>query len=91
VGIVFHGDLYTYASPADFDEKGNVTSDITSSEWVLKSLEDAEENENIKAIILEVDSYGGQPVAGEEIANALKLAKKPTVGFIRQAGVSAAY
>jgi len=54
-------------------------------------IEDAEENENIKAIILEVDSYGGKPIAGEEIANALKRAKKPTVGLIRSAGLSAAY
>jgi protease-4 len=40
---------------------------------------------------LEVDSYGGVPTAGEEVANALKNAKKPTVALIRDSGASAAY
>jgi len=83
--------LYTYISPGDLDEKGNIAIDAIASEWILNSIQNAEKNKNIKAIVLEVDSYGGQPVAGEEVANALKLAKKPTVGFIRQSGVSAAY
>jgi len=43
------------------------------------------------AILLEIDSLGGYPVAGEEVANALKNAKKPTVAVIRQTGDSAAY
>jgi len=83
--------LYTYISPEDLDEKGNIVVDAISSEWILSSIDSAEKNKNVKAIVLEVDSYGGEPVAGEEVANALKLAKKPTVGFIRQSGVSAAY
>ena len=91
IGIDLHGDLYTYNMSSDFDSEGNLVNDVVASEWVTMAIEDAEENENIKAIILEVDSYGGQPIAGEEIANALKRAKKPTVGLIRSAGLSAAY
>ena len=65
--------------------------DLTASENVVYAIQEAEYNDDIKAIILEVDSYGGSPVAGEEIANALKKANKPTVALIREGGASAAY
>ena len=45
----------------------------------------------IKAIVLEIDSPGGYPVAAEEVANALKRAKKPTIALIREYGTSGAY
>lgn len=91
IGINLHGDLYTYNASSDFDSEGKLVNDVVASEWVTDMIDEAEESENIKAIILEVDSYGGLPVAGEEVANALKIAKKPTVGLIRGAGLSAAY
>ena len=47
--------------------------------------------QRFKAILVAIDSYGGWPVAGEDITNALKQAKKPTVALIRSAGTSAAY
>ncbi len=39
----------------------------------------------------QVDSWGGVPVAGEEVASALRNAQKPTVAMIRSVGASAAY
>ena len=65
--------------------------DETSSDNITHQIEDAEADEEIKAIILEIDSWGGQGIAGEEIADALKRATKPTVTLIRSMGVSAAY
>jgi len=91
VGIELHGDVVTYISPADYDTEGNLIVDETASENVIFAIKDAEKNDKIKAITIEIDSYGGSPVAGEEIATALKNAKKPTVAFIRGAGDSAAY
>ena len=41
--------------------------------------------------MLEIDSGGGSPVAGEEIAHELLNVKKPTVALIRAMGSSAAY
>jgi len=38
-----------------------------------------------------VHSYGSYPVAGEEVANAMRKAQKPTVAIIRNGGLSAAY
>jgi len=90
-GINLHGEVMTYISPADYDKDGNITVDETASENVIFAIRDAEKDDKIKAIAIEIDSYGGSPVAGEEIAIALKNAKKPTVAFIRGAGDSAAY
>jgi protease-4 len=75
----------------NLDENGNIISDETASESVVYAIEEAEKDENIKAIILEVDSYGGSAVAAEEIAQAMKRAIKPTVALVRTAATSAAY
>ena len=64
--------------------------DVGSSE-IVAALEEADNDENIQAIILDIDSNGGVPVAGEEISNALSRAYKPTVALIRGIGLSAAY
>ncbi|MDP2951279.1 MAG: S49 family peptidase [bacterium] len=90
-GIVLSGSLVTYISPADYDLDGNLLVDETASEDVVFAISEAENNYNIKAIVLEIDSYGGSPVGAEEIGNALKSAKKPTVALIRGVGVSAGY
>ncbi len=91
MGIELHGDLYTYVNPEDRDADGVPIVDQTASENVVTTINGAEADDTIKLILLEVDSYGGQPVAGEEIANALKNADKPTIALIRGAGTSAAY
>ena len=92
--ITLHGDLISYITPLDsaLSEKGDQsTEDETASENIVRSIEQAEKNEEIKAILVEVDSYGGYPVPGEEIAIAIQNAKKPTGALIRAGGVSAAY
>lgn len=81
--IPLTGALATYYDSAD---NGYVYSDE-----IVSQIEDANKNEGIKTIILEIDSYGGSPVAGEEVLNALKNSGKETVALIRQAGLSAAY
>jgi len=93
VGIPIHGDIYTYL-PTDLGggEDGEAEPyDAVSSEYIVDSIEQADQDEAIKAILIEIDSAGGFPVAAEEIANALKSATKPTVAVIRQSGLSAAY
>lgn len=90
MGINLHGDLYTYI-PESNDEDMLSEKDVVSSEDVVSSLLVAEEDDSIKAIIIEVDSSGGYPVAGEEIANTIKSISKPVIAFVRQSGTSAAY
>jgi len=83
--IKLYGDIYTYVK--DYDE----CKDCVSSEDIVNQIRDAEANDDINAILLSIDSTGGWPVAAQEAANALKLAQKPTVALIRDAGSSAAY
>lgn len=89
-GINLHGAIVTYI-PTGYLESDGADTDIVSSESILYYIDQANKNENIKAILVEVDSSGGLPVAGEEIANTLKASSKPTVAVIRQTGASAAY
>jgi len=83
--IKLHGYLATYTS------QDASTSDQTASEDVTQAIRDADSDSSIRAIVLEVDSGGGSPVAGEEIEKALKASSKPTVALIRSNGDSAAY
>ena len=91
--IVFElrGFLTTYHTNEEIDEDGNPITDQSSSEDIVFWIESAEEDDTVKAIVLEVDSTGGYPVAAEEVANALRRAQKPTVAIIRGFGDSAAY
>lgn len=66
-------------------------TEIAVSDDIIEFIEDADEQDNIKAIIFEIDSPGGSPVASEEIANAIKKTNKTTVAWIREAGASGAY
>lgn len=90
LGINLHGDLYTYI-PESNDDDMLSEKDVVSSEDIMSSLLAADSDESIKAVILEVDSSGGYPVAGEEIANTIKAISKPVIAVIRQSGTSAAY
>jgi len=90
-GINIHGDLITYIPATDYNESGSLKADETASENVYFTVKNAEKDDKIKAIVLEIDSTGGDPVAGEEIAKVLKSSSKPVVAYIRAVGASAAY
>jgi protease IV len=65
--------------------------DQASSEDIVWNINDADNDPSVEAIIVEIDSIGGYVVPAEEIAEALKLADKPTIALIRSYGISAAY
>jgi len=90
-GVAIQGELVTYISPEDLDESGNLIVDKVSSEDIVYYIEQADRDINIKAIFLEVDSYGSSAMAGEEINQAIKKANKPVVVLVRSAATSAAY
>ena len=89
-GIELHGTIMTYL-PLHADNDTNFNYDSVSSENVDYAIKQANDDEKIKAIVVEVDSPGGSPVAGEEIANAIKGSDKPVVAYIRELGASSAY
>ena len=68
-----------------------LTSSITNTDNIIDSLEKANSNHNVKAIILEINSPGGTVVASKEVAEAVAKSEKPTVAFIREIGTSGAY
>lgn len=61
------------------------------SHKVVDLIGDAEKNDDIKAIVFEINSPGGSPVATYEIAQAIQRAKKPTMAVIREVGASGGY
>ena len=56
-------------------------------------IDEAEKDNNIKAIVLKVNSPGGEVIASEKLANKVKEAseKKPVVSYIETIGASGAY
>ena len=64
---------------------------VSASTDIVELIEKADKNPKIKAIILEINSPGGSPVASEEIANAVLKTNKTTVAWIRDIGTSGAY
>lgn len=89
-GINLHGTLYTYL-PLHAEGDTDFDYDTVASEDIFSMIEVANQDPAIKAIIVEVDSAGGTPVAGEEIAAAISDSEKPVVAYIRDMGASASY
>lgn len=77
------------------DESPSIFSDdTTSSTEVIELIEKAKNNPNTKAIIFEINSPGGSPVATDEISEKIKSLKEyniTTVSWIRESGLSGAY
>ncbi len=62
-----------------------------SSKDLVGFIEDAQDNLQVKVLLLEINSPGGSAVASDEIASAVKKSKKPVVALIREAGASGGY
>lgn len=87
--IRLYGGLVYY--PGEGLDSSNATADQTASEDIRQEIEAADADPSIKAIVVQVDSPGGDPVAGEDVATALRHSDKPTVAFVADEGDSAAY
>lgn len=70
---------------------GRALSGGADSTHIIESIEAADKNPSVKAILLEINSPGGSPVASAEIAEAIKNAEKPTVAWIGETGASGGY
>ena len=93
VGITVHGCILTYAPAADegASEVPEGCDAMTVSEEVMNVLDRASMEEDIRIVLLDIDSPGGQPQAAVEIESALKASGIPSVAWIRGYGNSAAY
>lgn len=79
-GIMLTGDI-----PSGFG--------YAASEDISRSLQSAAEDNNVKAIVLRINSPGGSPAAAQEIVEEIKKAreKKPVVVSMGDMAASAAY
>lgn len=89
--ITLRDCLVTYTTGAEGEAEMLGCYELTSSESVAAMIEEANSDSSVHAILLDVDSYGGSPVAGEEMAEAIKGSEKPVVAWVRSGAASAAY
>lgn len=64
---------------------------IVTPEMVETSMDTIEEDDTIEAVLVEINSPGGLPVASERIAQRLSNSPLPTVGLIGDIGASGGY
>lgn len=67
------------------------TGSLTASEDLISQVRAASNNPDVKALVLRVDSPGGDVVASDEIYHALKSSGKPLVVLMGAEGASGAY
>lgn len=88
-----------YGNVALIKIEGTITGDgadyfgttTIASPTIVQFIKEADENSEIKVIVLEINSPGGSPVASDEIGTAIKNAKKPVIAVIREVGASGGY
>lgn len=61
------------------------------SSKIVEFIKKADQDSQIEAIMLDINSGGGSAVGSDEIAQAVKKANKTTIAVIREAGASGAY
>jgi protease-4 len=89
---------------ANIDISGTITSkginsfgdssdleDMVYSDNLKSQIDNTSSDENIKAILLTINSYGGNTGSAQEISYALEQLNIPIVAVIRSAGTSAGY
>jgi protease-4 len=64
---------------------------VVNPEIIKNQLNEAENDGSVSAILLDINSPGGTPVASTEIMEAVKNCKKPVVAWISDTGASGAY
>lgn len=64
---------------------------IASATEIIAFIDEANENEAVEAIILDINSPGGSAVASMELAEAVRESEKPVIAVIREIGTSGAY
>ena len=83
---------------AIIDVKGTITSDsetfgeaIANSNNIVKLIRAAVKDDAVKAIIIDLDTPGGEVTASDEIYHELKLCKKPVVAMMNSMAASGGY
>jgi capsid assembly protease len=83
--IPVYGTIVQRASMLGICEGG------TSTQQISKALADANADESVSKILLEIDSAGGSVYGVQELASEISASKKPVVAFANSLAASAAY
>ncbi|MBM4425453.1 MAG: signal peptide peptidase SppA [Chloroflexi bacterium] len=86
VAIIHVEGVITSGEGSPFDTGG-----IAYSKDVIENIEKANDDSDVKAIVLAVNSPGGGVVASDEIYHALSKVEKPVVAVIGDLGASGGY
>ncbi len=91
--IEIRGEIVPYFL---YDSDGNKPDDskgydAVSSEEVVACIDNIQNDDDMRGVIVEIDSGGGSPFASEEIMKAIKRLNKPTVAVIRERATSGGY
>ncbi len=73
------------------DDASYFTESVANAKDIVNAIKQADGNEEIKAILLDINSPGGSAVASMEATNAVKHANKTVYAFIHEQGTSGAY
>ncbi|MBR9706959.1 MAG: S49 family peptidase [Candidatus Diapherotrites archaeon] len=68
-----------------------LSGDAAGADEVTKNIRDACSNPRVKAVLLEIDSPGGEVTASERIKYEVERCEKPVVAYIESIGASGAY
>ncbi len=99
LGLQVHGTILGTRSQVpvtDFVSSGDKYGTLLTPNYAIANqlsdmLDWAAADENIKAVIVDVDSPGGTSAAGDELAQAVRRFGKPSASVIHDVGVSSGY
>jgi protease-4 len=83
--IPIYGIISVQSSDSLFD------TGFVSSNEIVKIIDDAKNNNYIDAVVFEINSPGGAPVASQEIMSKIKSFNKTNVAFVKEMCASGAY
>ncbi len=89
--LISPGNIAVVPIEGILSANGNPASGYANANLIASEIKSADANPNIKAIVLEIDSPGGDVVAVNIITAALKNNNKPVVAWIQTLGASGAY
>jgi len=83
--------VYPVAVHGEIARSGDAFGGYASSASIAGQIRAAEESSEAGAILLDVDSPGGSPVASKEIYDAVANASKPVVAYFGESAASGGY
>jgi protease-4 len=89
-GQVFEGNVAVISVHGLISPSAESFGQPSVNDW-MDLLDEAAADPEVRAVVLDINSPGGAPVASAELADAVKRLDKPTVAWIRDLGASGAY